>query len=259
MIKNNYLKNKMSKGQPVLGMWNTLGSPMAAEGLAHTGLDFLIIDFEHGPFQLDLVQDYVSRCELHNCTPIVRIPANADWMALQALDQGVHGIMIPHVDDYASAKKIVNYVKYFPQGKRGYTPFSKAGGFTNLGKENYAAQANDFTIISIIIESQEGLNNLDEILKIKEIDVVYFGAYDLSQALGVPGNVKHASVIKTMKEGVRKVVSAGKYAGGFVAQSEKDVKWLLDMGMNFITYDVDSSVLFKPINKLQQWFKEETK
>ena len=259
MIEKNNLKAKIKQGIPVLGTWNTIGSPMFSEILAFSGLDFLIIDFEHGPFQIDQVHDYVNRCEINSSTPIFRIPSNSDWMALQVLDQGGHGVMAPHIDDKDSAQLLVDSTKYHPLGKRGFTPFTKAGGFTNLHGDVYAEKANEFTLVSIIVESKESLENLDEILEVDEIDVVYFGAYDLSQALGVPGETRHTSVLREIEHGLRKVNDNGKYAGGFVAQSKDDIKWLLDMGMRFITYEVDSSIVYKAVNDVTDWFGKEIK
>lgn len=257
MIQTNFLKEKIKKGEPVIGTWNTIGSPLVTEILAYSNFDFLIVDFEHGLFQLDKIHEYVNCCESNSCSPIIRIPSNSDWMALQVLDQGGHGVMVPHIDDKKSALDLINSVKYFPAGQRGFTPFSKAGGFSNQKGTEYAAKANDFTLTAIIIESKEALKNLDEILELENIDIVYFGAYDLSQALGVPGEVKHPKLVQEITKGIKKVNKTGKYAGGFVAQSEDDIKWLLDIDIRFVTYEVDCNILYKPAQKIVSFFKKE--
>ena len=255
MLKTNLLKQKLSNGKPVIGTWNTLGSPLVTEVFAQAGFDLQIIDLEHGPFVLDTIHQHVSVCEIsENCTPIVRIPDNSEWMALQVLDQGAHGLVVPHIDDASSAKKLVEYTKYHPAGNRGFTPFSKAGGFNNHNTSNYVANANRETLNVVIIESLLGVQNLPEILDVDEIDVLYFGAYDLSQALGQPGNTRHPDVVNAIRDGVELVNKAGKVAGGFVPQSTDDIKSLLDMGMRFITYEVDSSIMFNHVSNLKSWF-----
>jgi len=98
------------------------------------------------------------------------------------------------------------------------------------------------------------LSNLGEILKIKAIDVVYFGAYDLSQALGFPGDTKHPKVVQEIQQGVNLVNDAGKYAGGFVPKNKEEIQGALDMGMKFITYEVDSSLIYKCFNDISSWF-----
>jgi len=258
MLNSNKLKAKLQDGKPVIGTWNTLGSPLVTEVFAQSGLDFQIIDLEHGPFILDQVHLHVSACENSAaCTPLVRVPSNEDWMVLQALDQGAHGVVVPHIQNHQSAERLVNSVKYHPSGARGFTPFSKAGGFNNRDTAGYVKRANEATLSVVIIESQEGLDRLDEILDVDGIDVVYFGAYDLSQALGYPGEVRHSAVVGSIQKGVEIVTRKGKWAGGFVPQSKDDIKWLLDMGMRFITYEVDSSIINTHVRGITDWFEAE--
>ena len=258
MLKINKLKEKLNNGEVVIGTWNTLASPLVTEVFAQAGLDFQIIDLEHGPFILDQIHLHVSACEnSNNCTPLVRIPSKSDWMALQALDQGAHGLVAPHVDSAKSAQNFVNMSKYHPEGYRGFTPFSKAGGFNNTSVPLYIERAINETLNVVIIESQDGLDNLDQIVLVDNVDVIYFGAYDLSQALGCSGNVQHPDVVKAIQQGVEKVNHAGKYAGGFVAQSKSDIEQMINMGMKFITYEVDSSILHTHTRNVVDWFENE--
>ncbi|MBI4936660.1 MAG: aldolase [Nitrosomonadales bacterium] len=259
MLIRSPMREKLSRGEPVIGTWNTLASPLVTEVMAQAGFDFQIIDLEHGPFVLDQVHLHVSACENgSNCSPLVRIPANESWMALQALDQGAHGVVVPNIQDAQAALKLAQAIKYHPNGMRGFTPFPKAGGFSNQRTAEYVRTANRETLGIAIIESLTGLNNVEEIATQEGIDVVYFGAYDLSQALGHPGEPRHPDVVVAIQQGAERVQMLGKCAGGFVPQSKDDVKWLLDLGMRFITYEVDSSILFRHIRDLRDWFTTET-
>lgn len=259
MLTQSPMREKLASGKPVIGTWNTLASPLVTEVMAQAGLDFQIIDLEHGPFVLDQVHLHVSACENGtNCSPLVRIPANEAWMALQALDQGAHGVVVPHIQDAQGALKLAQAIKYHPEGMRGFTPFSKAGGFSNRCTAEYVRTANREVAGIAIIESLAGLNNAEEIAVQEGIDVVYFGAYDLSQALGHPGEPRHPDVVAAIRRGAWQVQRIGKCAGGFVPQSKDDVKWLLDLGMRFITYEVDSSILFRHVVDLKDWFAAET-
>ena len=253
----NYLKTKIKSQKPVIGTWNTIGSPLVSEVLARAGFDFLIIDFEHGPFDIGNVYQYVNACEQYDCSPIIRVPSTSNWISLQALDQGAHGIMVPGIKNGDMASKFVSSIKYYPNGNRGFTPFTKAGQFTNLNNESYPSKANAFTVTGIIIESMNGIDHLDEILNVEDLDIIYFGAYDLSQDLGVPGEVRNNKVVSVIESAVNKVITVGKCAGGFVPQSKDDVKWLLDMGIKFITYNVDSDILYRSINDVVEWFESE--
>ena len=248
----------MQSGNPVIGIWNTLASPIVTEIIAQAGFDFQIIDLEHGPFIINDIHSHISACEVSSqCTPLVRIPENQEWMVLQALDQGSYGIMVPHIDSKESAERLIQYTGYFPKGNRGFTPFSKAGGFTNIHAKNYILRANKEILNIVIIESKEGLKELKSILEVDEVDIVYFGAYDLSQSLGCHGDIKNIKVVKAIEQGVNLVNQYGKYAGGFVPQTQEDIKWLLDMGMKFITYQVDSSIIYNNVNTISNWFLKE--
>ncbi len=258
MLNYNKLKEKLDSGRPVLGIWNTLASPLATEAFARSGLDFQIIDLEHGPFIIDQIHLHVSACEIsENCTPLVRIPNNSDWMALQALDQGAKGVVVPHIDSKKSADFLVNVTKYHPKGNRGFTPFSKAAGFTSVNIDSYIKKAINETINIVIIESKEGLDSLEEIVLVDNIDIIYFGAYDLSQALGCPGDIKNQKVIEAIQQGVDLVNKRGKYAGGFVPQSKDDIRLLIYMGMKFISYEVDSSIIYTHAQSMSNWFLNE--
>jgi 4-hydroxy-2-oxoheptanedioate aldolase len=251
---NNHLKEKLKKGESVLGTWNTLGLPMVTEVLAKSGIDFIIIDFEHGPFQIEKVSDYVNACLNYNCTPIIRIPKNASWMSLQALDQGAHGVMLPGIRNKMDAQYFVNQIKYEPLGSRGFSPFTKSGGFTKSDLQ-YKEKANELTTTIGIIEDLEGIKNIDKILEVESLDIIYFGAYDLSQDLGFPGDVYNKKLLKVVNPCIQKVLDAKKYAGGFVPQSIDEIKLVQNLGINFLTYNVDSAILHNAMKEITNWFK----
>jgi len=247
-MKKNFVKEKITDGIPVFGTWNTLGSPMVTEVMARAGLDFIIIDFEHGSFSISEVHNYVNACERYSCSPIVRVPGKFDWMIQQVLDQGAHGVILPGIETSQDVRDFVEAVKFKPQGHRGFTPHTKAGGFTNINTETYPQEANDLTLVGVIIESVVALNNLDSILEVEGLDIVYFGAYDLSLELNSPGDVFGEELIEMISSGVNKTIKAGKCAGGFVPQSVEKVISIMDLGIRFITYNVDSAILYHDIH-----------
>lgn len=248
------LKTKLRKQIPVIGTWNTLGSLHATAVLAETGLDFMVIDFEHGPFDLGQIYNHVAHCRPRHVAPMVRIPTPELWMIQQALDQGGEGIIVPQMGQREDVARCVENMKFYPQGKRGFTPFTKAGAFTNTNCYDFVKSSNHSTVAAIIIESLEGLENLDAILQVPHLDVVYFGAYDLSAQLGCPGDIYHSKVLAKIKAGIHKVNAKGLTAGGFVAYSKDDIKKYLDWGLRFITYGVDSFLLRKSYADIAEWF-----
>ncbi len=251
--KINFLKEKMKSDRPIIGTWSTINSTILVETLASSGLDFVIIDYEHGPFEIGRTSDYVNACTAYGCSPIIRIPKNSDWMSLQVLDQGAHGIVIPSVKDLKTVDTFIDKIKYAPIGRRGFSPYTKSGKFSNRDL-NYKENANNSFLSIIIIENVEGVNNIDSILENPYVDIIYFGAYDLSQDLGIVGDVYNKKLLSIVKPAVKKVLESNKYAGGFVPQSFEEIKLLSSIGINFITFDIDSHIINSRLNKIVNQF-----
>lgn len=243
-MKPHKIKEKLKSGEKVIGTWNTVSSPLITEVIASSGLDFVIIDFEHGPFDIANLSQYTNACLNHNASPIVRMPSNQDWMFLQALDQGASGLICPHIESLEDSKLFTNSSKYSPKGNRGYSPYTKAGIFTHENTNHISDSINNAFNIAII-ESELGLNNIEDICKDENLDAVYFGSYDISIALGVPADVKNQKVVDAISKAKDIASKASKYTGAFVAMSPEDVRWQQEQGFDIIIYGVDSYLLRK--------------
>ena len=248
-MKSNFMLDKLRRGETVIGTWNTIASTNVTDIIASTGIDFVVIDFEHGPFDLSNVMNYVNACEYYAASPIVRIPRNVEWIIQQVLDQGAHGIITPHIETGEGALKFSRSTKFSPLGVRGFTPFTKAGEYSGEDNKSFIKSSNDQTFSMTIVESAEGLENIDEISKCENLDAIYFGSYDISQSLGVPGETRHEKVIKAITEANRVAQKNGKYTGAFLANSNEDIDWIREMGFNIIMYSVDSAILKRAIGK----------
>jgi len=234
------LKNKIQSGQIVLGTWNTFQSSLATKVLASSGIDFQIIDMEHGPLSFTNIHDHVAASNYFGCDCLVRIPTASSTMSLQALDQGASGIVVPQVENAESANKVVKDIKFFPEGDRGFSPFTFSGGFTNENAKEHVQRSNAESVIVLIIESLEALENIKQISEISSIDVIYIGAYDLSKAMGIPGDIFNPDLVKTIEKASSVINSSGKIAGSFVPQNKEQLKLCIDTGLKFITYSVDT-------------------
>ena len=180
-------------------------------------------------------------------------------MIQQALDQGAHGVILPGVETAQDVKNFIKTVKFKPQGHRGFTPFTKAGGFININAETYPQEANDLTLVGVIIEFVSAFDNLDSILNVEGLDIVYFGAYDLSITLGLPGDIFSDKIVEMISLGVNKTIKAEKCAGGFVPQSIEKTNFVMDLGIKFVTYNVDSAILYNAIDKFLKLLPERAK
>ncbi|MFH0861109.1 MAG: aldolase/citrate lyase family protein [Candidatus Altiarchaeota archaeon] len=255
MNKTNLLKKRLKKGDLVLGTWCTIPSPTAVEVISAAGLDFVIIDMEHGPFSTETAENCVRAAEARNCTPIIRVAKNDEATILSALDIGAHGVVIPHIENAEDAKHAISNAKYAPIGKRGFTPYTRTGGYSRDNIESHAANENEETMTVLIVEGVEGMKNIDKIIDEKHIDVIYIGQYDLSQAVGKPGKVNDLRVLEFMKKNAKKIHSKG-IAVGSLAHNLEEIRLLRDLGFQFITYFVDCAVLYYEFKDVVKEFKK---
>lgn len=254
------MKANLKNGNIFIGPWCTIPSSSTINIIAASEMDFVIIDMEHGPHTFTLSEDLIRASESENCTPIVRVSKNDEALILQALDIGAHGVIIPHISSRKDAELAISYAKYHPLGDRGFSPFTRAGGYSPEDVSIHNKIQNDSTMVILVLEGKDGIENLDDILSIEniqeKIDVIYIGAYDLSQAIGFPGQVDHPDVRKTLASCIAKINESGISAGGYVAKNKEDMKWMKEMGMQFITLLPDCTVIYNAFNAFVKEFQE---
>ena len=258
MLKRNFLKEKLESGKAVLGTWSVIPSSVTTDIIASTGLDFLIIDSEHGPISFEAAQDMVITCESRGVSPVMRLGAINEADILKALDIGVHCIQIPNVNNKQDVEKIVQLAKYPPVGLRGFSPFTRAGNYSIKNAKLLTEEANKNTLIAINIEGQEAIEDIDNILKIKELDIIFIGLFDLSKALGIPGDVENPQVLKYLEELTIKINEAGKYSGTITTSKEK-ITSFLKINVKYIVHLVDCEMLRSAYSDIQQHFNIEIK
>src|SRR5262249_27847372 len=187
----------IGKGRATLGYLVTTASPQLVQALARTGVDWLMIDTEHAPIGIESVAAMVAATGGTPATPIVRLPAARPELVKPVLDCGALGMVFPQIATRQEAEATVQAVRYAPAGQRRYGPTYAAlrWGLTNL---EYLKAANDAILNVVLIESQAGVDALDDILTVGGLDVVAIARGDLSQSLGVAGQFDHAH----LREGV---------------------------------------------------------
>lgn len=258
MLRRNFLKEKLKSGAAVIGTWSIIPSAVVADIIAGAGLDFIIIDSEHGPINFETAQNMVIACESHQVSPVVRVGGVIEAEILRALDIGAHCIQVPNIVISDDIKKLVNMAKYPPVGKRGFSPFTRAGGYSSENAAQLVNETNSNVLLSIHIEGKDAIDNLDEILKINEIDIIFIGLFDLSKSLGIPGDINNPKVLQLLERSVEKISRAGKYPGTIVVGTDQ-LKKFLAYGIKYITYAVDCEILSHGYKKVSSEFKALTK
>lgn len=241
-IKKNPLKEKLLAGKPVLGVWSIIPSPVVAEIFAFGGIDFAIFDMEHGIFEVSALDSCIRACESAGSVPLVRLPGANPWAAQWALDLGAYGIVVPQISSQLEAQSVVSMAKYSPVGSRGYNPFTRAAQYANPPNNRSGKLNNNFSVTCVIVENQEGLNNLSQICEVPDIDVIYLGIYDLAVTMGFEGDTRNSQVVKITHDSVAKILTAGKSAG-MIVRNQADIIEALALGANFLVYSVDTFVI----------------
>jgi 2-dehydro-3-deoxyglucarate aldolase/4-hydroxy-2-oxoheptanedioate aldolase len=255
IIPPNRLKQALRDDQAVIGtMIVELRQPAVIQVLANAGFEFVIIDNEHGAFNLETIAD-LARFAVHlGVTPIVRVPELTYAHIAQSLDAGAQGIMAPRISNPAQVREVVQIMKYPPLGSRGnalnrgYTQF-KSGSVVEA-----MAQTNQETLLIVQIEMRGAVENIDEIVAIPGVDVALIGPNDLSIALDVPGQMEHpylqAAIQKTIKTCQRQGVTPGIH----FSNVELAVYWA-GQGMRLLSISSETGFMMKAGAEVTQALK----
>jgi 4-hydroxy-2-oxoheptanedioate aldolase len=242
MISENFIKSKLQKKESVIGTWILIPSIELIDVITSTGIDFVILDFEHSALDFRTAQMAIIACERNKVSPIVRVSKISEDEILKFLDMGIHGIQVSHIETQSQAEELVK-VTSFHNGTRGLSPFTRAGKFSKANLPEHIQTADKNILRSVILESHMALKNIDEILNVPEIDIFYIGLFDLSRDLGVPGQVNSPVVLDKLHELNDKIKAHGKVMGT-ISSSSEDIKLYKRMGINFIAHLSDTSMIF---------------
>lgn len=255
MLNYNPLKEKLKKGDPVIGTWSIIPSETTIDIISSTDIDFIIIDAEHGPISYEKAQIMCSICESNGVSPIMRIGSIDESQILRAMDIGIHCLQIPNVKSANDVKQIIKYSKYPPLGSRGFSPFTRAGNYSIKNASKLSKEANSNTLIAINIEGEEAISNIDTILEVDGLDIIFIGLYDISNYLGIPGDVSNPKVNDLLSSLVSKINSKNKTAGT-ITTNKNDIEKYLDMGINYLVHLVDCEILKSAYTEYINFFHE---
>ena len=184
----------MERGEKVVGCFFGLDSVPAVEILGDLGMDFIMIDTEHGPYDVETAARFVMACESHGMTPMVRVKDYNRNSILKMLDIGSQGILVPFVKTVEQVKEAVGYGKYRPVGDRGFGPGRAADFAVNpalLGDlQGFFDFANKQNLIIPQCETAEALACIEEIVSLEGVDGIFIGPFDLSVSMGIPKQFK---------------------------------------------------------------------
>ncbi len=242
-MTENKLKTTLKDGQVVLGPFVNLASPALIEIAAFAGFDFVILDTEHAPLDVSTCEDLCRVADSVGISPIVRVRENNGPQILRALDVGAAGVQVPQICSMADAQAVVHAGKYAPLGMRGLSPYTRASWYSAHGTK-VTDRLNELSMLLVHVEGVDGLNNLDDILSVEGLDVIFLGPYDLSQSLGIPGEVTDSRVVDRMREASSRIRDAGLAVGTFADDPDAAKRWI-DAGVQYVSLSVDTGMYLK--------------
>ena len=196
-MKNSVL-TKFQNHEKSIGTFASLNSPIAAGCLSYTGLDYVVIDMEHTPVDIESATTQMSVAQSRRLTALVRVNAISRTAILRPLDAGAPGVVVPCVETVEEVRQLIGWAKFAPVGRRGFCPSRDGGwGFAPYASgaiEDYMAYCNREALLLPQCETLGCLEHIEEIAAMDGVDGIFVGPYDLSIALGKPGQLDDPEV-----------------------------------------------------------------
>jgi len=239
-MRPNRLRELWAEGEAAVNGWLAVPSSFSAETMAHQGWDSLTVDLQHGALVYQVALSMFQAISTTNTVPMARVPWLDPGHLMKVLDAGAYAVICPMINCAEDAEKLVAWTHYPPDGTRSFGPIR---GLL-YGGPDYPQHANDTVVIFAMIETRQGLDNLDEILKVPGLDAVYVGPMDLSLALGCTPTLDDVDppVAEAIEMIVRKATEAGKIAGCHNGTSAYALK-RIEMGYRFVTVSSDARLM----------------
>jgi 2-keto-3-deoxy-L-rhamnonate aldolase RhmA len=257
----NLVKRKLEAGKASIGTWIGVGHPDMSLFLAEIGFDWLVCDMEHGPYGPETFH-FMVQAMLYNrdkCMPMARIPWTDLIWAKKALDAGATGLVLPRIETAEMAKEAIRIMKYPPIGERGAGPRMSA-----FRDPDYFETANDETLVVVMIETQKGLDNIDEIFSVEGINACFVGPSDFTLDMGIHRQYTHPRFI----DALNKIVKAGEEHGvapGMHCQTAPgptNINEAIERGFKFCAISSDIGFLraaaIDAINNVKGWKTSDT-
>ena len=248
----NQVKRGMKAGKAQIGLWSSLSSHYSVEVIAGSGFDWLLLDTEHSPNDLENVVTQLQAASAYPTTAIVRPAWNDMVLIKRFLDVGVQTLLIPYVQTAEEAAAAVSYMRYPLRGVRGVAGTTRATRFGRV--KDYFKHVEEELCLLVQVETQQGLDNLDAIAATDGVDGVFIGPADLSAGLGHLGDIGHPEVQKAIEDAIKRIRKAGK-AAGILTPSETDARRYLELGCLFVAVGADVGLLARESEKLCAKFK----
>ena len=240
------LRNKLKSNEPIYGLWVTLESPSITEMAVSLGMDWVLIDAEHGHLDWKDISTHISAAMRSDTVIIVRIAERSTALSKRALDIGADGIMIPWMESVEEVEKAVSDCNYPPEGRRGIGG-ERATAWGQCLKE-HTAEANENVLVIPMIESIDAVPNVANMCKVDGVEIFFFGPADFSSTAGFRGQWEGPGIAEKILELKNTIKDAGKYCG-VVSTSNQNLTDRLDQGFQMLAIGTDGGLMLRSLHE----------
>jgi 4-hydroxy-2-oxoheptanedioate aldolase len=251
-LPQNSFKRALKAGKVQIGLWSSLSSSYSVEVIAGAGYDWILLDCEHSPNDLENLLTQLQAAAPYSSHPVVRVPWNDMVTIKRVLDVGAQSLLIPYVSTAEEARAAVSYTRYPPAGVRGVAGTTRATRFGRI--KDYAKRAHEEICVLVQVETQGALDNIEAICAVDGVDGVFIGPADLHASLGHTGEIANPAVKPLIDEAIRRIRKKNK-APGILTPNEADAKHWLGCGALFVAVGADVGILARGAEALAARFK----
>ncbi len=252
-LPQNAFKRALRAARAQIGLWSSLSSSYTVEVIAGAGYDWILLDMEHSPNDLESLLAQLQAAAAYPTTPVVRVPWNDMVTIKRVLDVGAQSLLIPYVCTADEAKAAVAATRYPPAGVRGVAGTTRASRFGRI--PGYAKKAHEELCVLVQVETKAALDNVEAICAVEGVDGVFIGPADLHASLGYTGETANPTVLPLIEEAMRRIRRAGR-APGYLSPVEADARKMLAAGALFVAVGADVGLLARGAEALCAKFKE---
>ncbi len=241
------LRGRLAADEPVFGLWVTMESPSITEMAVGLGLDWVVIDAEHGHLDWKEVVEHLRACVRSDTVALVRIAELNGGLIKRALDIGADGVVVPWIETAEQLRQAVAYARYAPEGLRGIGA-ERATGWGECLVE-HTATANEHVLVVPIVETVRALGQVEPMSRVDGTELFFFGPADLSATAGYRGHWQGPGVAESIVSAKDEFRRAGKHCGG-VAAGEEDLVRRREQGFRMIGLGLDGGLFLGALHRI---------
>ena len=252
-LPRNAFKHALKAGKAQIGLWSSLSSNYSVEVTAGAGFDWLLLDMEHSPNDLESLLAQLQAAAPYPTHAVVRVPWNDMVTMKRVLDVGAQSLLVPYVSTADEARAAVAHTRYPPAGVRGVAGTTRATRFGRI--KDYARRAHEELCVLVQVETQAALDSIEAICAVDGVDGVFIGPADLHASLGHTGEIANPKVKPLIDDAIRRIRKAGS-APGILTPNEDDARHWLECGALFVAVGADVGILARGAEALAAKFKK---